>query len=212
MVWHATPYGLTFWGWPRYPLGWQSTDGVFKGFPPGRVGSCGAGRGMEEGCCVPRWGVQWRFCPPGGARPAPAAPPIRGNTEPDGETASIHHVRVPGLSGGYSTTGVTKAELTLWPLLDAFIGLALVVCKGRCYYCIHFYVHLWFHLSAFMETGLGTQMSNIWSLPLRGSKVGEKANRPLAHSGKCWARSLPRGLAGAVRHVPNRAGQASLGR
>lgn len=79
-------------------------------------------------------------------------------TQPDGvwETASIHHVRVPGLSGGYSTTGVTKAALTLWPLLDPFIGLALVGRKGRSYYRFHFYVHLWFHLSAFMEPGLGT--------------------------------------------------------
>lgn len=56
------------------------------------------------------------------------------------------------------------------------------------------------------------QMSNMWSLPLRRSKVGEKANRPLAHSDKCWARHLPRGLAGAVRLVPDRAGQASSGR
>lgn len=55
-------------------------------------------------------------------------------------------------------------------------------------------------------------MSNMWSLPLRRSKIGEKANRPLAHSDKCWARRLPRGLAGAVRHVPDRAGQASPGR
>lgn len=97
--------------------------------------------------------------------------------DPDGvwQTASICHVRVPGLSGGYSTTGVTKAALTLWPLLDPFIGLALVGRKGRCYYRIHFYVHLWIHLSAFMEPGLGTQMNNIWSLPLRRSKGGGKS-------------------------------------
>ena len=89
---------------------------------------------------------------------------------------SVHpSVRVPGLSGGYPTTGVTKAELTLWPLLDPFIGLALVGRKGRCYYHIHFYVHLWIHLSAFMEPGLGTQMNNIWSLLLRSSKGGGKS-------------------------------------
>ena len=116
----------------------------------GGEGDGGGLLGSSVGRAVEILSTRWRW--------ASSSSPSHPRKQPDGvwETASIHHVRVPGLSGGYSTTGVTKAALTLWPLLDPFIGLALVGRKGRSYYRFHFYVHLRFHLSAFMEPGLGT--------------------------------------------------------
>lgn len=100
-------------------------------------------------------------------------------TQPDGvwETASIHHVRVPGLSGGYSTTGSPRQR---YPgLLDPFIGLALWDVRGG---VTTAFISMFIY--GFMFQPLWSQdwvqMSNMWSRPLRRSKVGEKANRPHA--------------------------------
>ena len=79
--WGLTSYAL----WPDLlgvapvPSGPPIQSGGSSGaFPQEGLGVVG-GRGMEEGCWAPGWGVQWRFCPPGGAGPAPAGPPNRGN-------------------------------------------------------------------------------------------------------------------------------------
>lgn len=176
----------------------------------GQGGSGGGLLGSWVGNAVEILPTRWRWA--GASSPSHPGK----HCEPRGvwrTNRSIHHVRIPGLGDGYlTTTEVTKAALTLWPLLGPFTRLALVGGRGKCYYHIHFCVHLWFHLSAFMEPGLGTQMSNIRSLPSGSSKVGKKANRPLAHSDNCWTRSLPSRVAGVVRCVQGRAGQAWLGR
>lgn len=89
-------------------------------------------------------------------------------------TGFIPHARVQGLGAGfgYFTAGVPR---TLGPPRSAhnyplappgsLFEATLVGDRERAYYHIHFCLHLWFRLSAFMQPDLGTHMSNIRSLP-----------------------------------------------